>query len=189
MLNSLPSFAAAMLFLLCSFTQSCAPRLLLQRPPENYQGPIAEGPVLQSDDYWIYRRADGSRIKLGAGNPLAKVEFPLWVGRIWRSQGTATLRGQPVTSSRISTEIECEATAFKPITVAAGTFEAFECKCGCTVTGGPYDPWCGDWTIWYAPAAKNIVKLKTESTASSFDLLEYKLSDKTSAPRRSSETR
>ena len=170
MRNSLPSFAAAMLLLLCSFTQSCAPRLLSERPPENYQGPIAQGPVLQSGDYWIYQRADGSRVKFGAGNSLAKVEFPLWVGRIWRFPSTATLRGQPVTSHRILAEIECEATAFKPIAVAAGGFEAFECLCRCTVTGGPYDPWCGDWTIWYAPAAKNIVRIKTESTANSFDL-------------------
>lgn len=183
MRNSLPSFAAAMLVLLCSFIQGCAPRLLPDKPPENYRGPIAEGPVLQSGDYWIYRRADGTRAKLGAGNPLAKVEFPLWVGRIWKFPSTASQMGQPVTGHRIATEIECEATAFKFITVETGTFEAFECKCRCTVTSGPYDPWCGDWTIWYAPEVKNIVKLKTENTASSFDLLEYKLSDKTPAPR------
>jgi len=183
MCKSLPVFTAgAILFLLCSFTQSCAPRLLLQRPPENYQGPIAEGPILQAEDYWIYQRPDGSRIKVGAGTLLSKVEFPLWVGRVWRFQSTASLEGQPVATRRIPTEIACEAVAFRPVTVAAGTFEAFECQCRCTVTSGRYDPWCGDWTIWYAPQVKNIARMKTESTASSFDLLEYKLSERVSEP-------
>ncbi len=182
MRNSLPSFAAAMLFVLCGFTQSCAPRLLSERPPENYQGPVVEGPVLQSEDYWIYRRADGDRVKVGAGNLLAKVEFPLWIGRIWKFPSTASLMGQPVASHRIATEVECEAVAFRLITVPAGTFEAFECQCRCTVIGGPYDPWCGDWTIWYAPQVKNIARMKTEGTASSFDLVEYKLSERVSGP-------
>lgn len=34
--------------------------------------------------------------------------------------------------------------------------------------------------IWYAPEAKNIVKMKTESTTTSVELLEYKVSDRIS---------
>lgn len=184
MRNSSPSFAAALLLLACGFILSCAPRVLSERPPENYRGPLAEGPVLQAEDYWIYRRADGNRVKVGAGNLLSKVEFPLWIGRIWKFQGSASLQGHPVATRRIPTEIECEAVAFRPITVPAGSFEAFECRCECTVPGTTtvYDPGCGRWTLWYATAAKNVVRMITESTASSFDLLEYKLSKKVSAP-------
>lgn len=176
----LPVFTTgAILFLLCSFTLSCAPTVMPVRPPENYRGPIAEGPILQAEDYWIYRRADGSRVKVGAGTLLSKVEFPLWMGRVWKYQSTASRIGHPVTGHGTSAEIECEAAAFKAVTVAAGSFEAFECKCRCTVrVTGVYDPDCGQWTVWYAPQAKNIVKIKTESTASSVELLEYKVSDK-----------
>ena len=174
--RSLLMFAgAATLFLL----YSCAPKLLPQRPPENYKGPIAEGPILQAEDYWIYRRPDGTRIKAGAGTLLSKVEFPLWVGRAWKFPSTAYISGQPETGHRTPAEIECEATAFKPVTVAAGSFEAFECRCECKLTGagGVYDPDCGRWTVWYAPQVKNIVKIKTESTATSFELSEYKVSN------------
>ena len=34
-----------------------------ERPPENYKGPIAERPMIQRGDYWIYQRADLTRIK------------------------------------------------------------------------------------------------------------------------------
>ena len=36
------------------------------------------------------------------------------------------------------------------------------------------------WTIWYVPEVKNVVKTKTESTASSLELVAYKLGDTTS---------
>ncbi len=177
--RSLLMFAGtATLFLFCS----CAPRPMLQRPPENYQGLVAEGLVLQAEDYWIYRKADGSRVKLGAGTVLARLEFPLWVGRVWHYQDTAARSGHAETSHRTPVEIQCEASAFELVKVPAGSFDAFECKCACTIIGttGVYEPDCGEWTIWYAPRAKNIVKVKTESTASSFDLIEYKISEKAS---------
>jgi hypothetical protein len=33
-----------------------------------------------------------------------------------------------------------------------------------------YQESCGMWTIWYGPEVKNVVKTKTHSTASSFEL-------------------
>jgi hypothetical protein len=39
-----------------------------------------------------------------------------------------------------------------------------------------YEPGCGDWTIWYAPAVKNIIRTKTASTETSLELVEYKAS-------------
>lgn len=174
-----PITLAGILLLLYSFMYGCAPTPLPVKPPENYRGPIATGPVFESEDYWIYRRADGTRAKLGAGTFLARLEFPLWIGKVWQYQDTAHRSGHPEASHRTPVEVECEASAFKSIRVPAGSFEAFECKCACRVIGatGVYEPDCGEWTAWYAPRVKNIVKLKTEGTATSVDLVEYKLSE------------
>ncbi|MBI4488828.1 MAG: hypothetical protein HY694_07050 [Deltaproteobacteria bacterium] len=70
---------------------------------------------------------------------------------------------------------------FKEITVTAGKLGAFECKCRCSViaAGAIYEPDCGEWTFWYAPQAKNIIKTKTESTASTMELVQYRVSDVT----------
>jgi len=176
----MPLFAcAALLFLVGSLTNGCGPRLLPERPPDNYKVSIVEGPTLGMEDYWIYQRPDGSRIKLGAGNLLYHVEFPLWVGRVWRLPSTASLLRQPQGTRSIPVEIECFAAAFEPITLKAGEFEAFECRCQCMIAGaaGGYEPDCGRWTFWYAPRAKNIVSIITESTTGSAELIEYKVSE------------
>src|SRR5574341_1076205 len=168
---------AALMLLVGSCAYGCAPAALPQRPTENYQGPIAEGPILQADDYWIYQKSDGARMKLGAGTLLSRIEFPLWLGKVWKSASTASRLGGPVTGHRTPVEIECVAAALESVTVMAGTFEAFRCNCQCTVSGviGVYDENCGTWTAWYAPQAKNVVMLKTESTADSAELQEYKV--------------
>jgi hypothetical protein len=87
------------------------------------------------------------------------------------------MRGGPANGRRTAVEIECVAAAFETVTVTAGHFEAFQCKCQCTVSGmiGVYEDDCGTWTVWYAPQAKNIVLINTESTASSAELQEYKI--------------
>ena len=173
------SQAAALMFLVIGFVNGCTPTALPSRPTDsNYKGPIAEGPVLQADEYWIYGKTDGSRMKLGAGTLLSRIEFPLWLGRVWKYPDTASMLGGSVTGRRTDVEIECVAAAYEPITVTAGTFEAFRCKCQCTVSGmiGVYNEDCGTWNAWYAPQAKNIVLLKTENTASTAELVEYKVS-------------
>ena len=165
--------------LVYGLVSSCTPPVPSVNPPENYKGPIAEGPKLQAGDYWIYERADGRRIKLGAGTFLSHLGFPLWVGKTWKYPGDAIRsREDPATAPRVPTEIECEVTSFKAITVTAGAFEAFECNCQCTVHVGGYEPYCGQWTVWYAPKIKNIVRIKTESTATSAELVEYEISGK-----------
>ncbi len=168
--------SATVRFLPLVFIIACAPTDLPRRPAQNYQGPIAEGPILQADEYWIYSKADGTRMKLGAGTLLTKIEFPLWLGRVWKYADTASMLGGPETGHRTPVEIDCTATAFESITVSAGTFEAFRCNCRCTVPGvGFYERDCGSWNAWYAPQVKNIVLLKTENTATSAELLEYKV--------------
>ena len=160
---------------------SCAPSLPPIKPPENYRGPIGEAPTVTAADYWVYERADGRRTKSRPQDLLKNVSFPLWVGKWWsyETQGTR-VRGQSLTErAPIRMNVECEVKSFDKIAVTAGTFEAFECKCQCTLVGGGggvYTEDCGAWTLWYAPAAKNIVRVKTESTESSMQLAEYKVS-------------
>jgi hypothetical protein len=170
----------SLFLLLCGFVTSCAPTSSsLRVPPENYKGPLAEGPILQAGDYWVYEQGDGRKVKLGAGTLLSNLGFPLWVGKTWSYHSGSLLIGQPQTSMahRAPVLIECTATAFNQIMVAAGTFGAFECKCQCTTLQANYEPDCGTWTIWYAPQVKNIIKIKAQSTTASVELLEYRVAD------------
>jgi hypothetical protein len=125
----------------------------------------------------VYQRANLE--KIGSNTLFPNIEFPLWVGKSCMYEAEALRAGQPQTSKagRARVRIQCYARAFTEVTVAAGTFGAFECECQCELTNiGRYEPGCGSWTLWYAPSAKNMVKTKTESTATSFELLEYRVS-------------
>jgi len=171
--------------LLFGLITGCAPTLPQLRPPENYKGPIAEGPILQSADYWVYERADGRRVKAGPATSLANLHFPLWVGKWWSYDSEAVRAGYSPqsTSRRLPVRIDCEVADFKQVAVAAGNFAAFECKCRCTVIGpGEYEPDCGEWTFWYAPQAKNIIRTKTQSTANTIELVAYDVSGKVTKP-------
>ena len=178
-------------FLLCAFIiPGCAPASSPSAPPENYKGPIAEGPILQAGDYWVYEQGNGQKAKVGAGTTLlSNVSFPLWVGKTWSYQSGALLMGQAQTSQafRKPVVIECTAVEFKRVGVSAGTFEAFECQCQCSVDDAFMNPDCGRWTIWYAPQVKNIIKVKTESTATSLELIEYKVSDRAKDEKKKAE--
>lgn len=173
------SGARAALFIFVALLDACAPQVAQRTPPDTYKGPIAEGPTLQIDDYWIYRRPDGSRVKTGAGSTMPIVEFPLWVGRTWTYRTDAVTEGQPrTTRARALIEITCEATRFESIVLPAGSFDAFRCQCECAIVGESMsDRFCFGRTIWYAPRAKNIVKIEDGSSTGSFELTEYKTSD------------
>lgn len=144
-------------------------------PPPNYMGPIAERPTFQRGDYWVYERGNLTRVKTVA--LAANVSFPLWLGRQWSFAGTAVPAGQPATSpTRIPTTMDCHVVGYRQIEVPVGSFEAFVCECACTHIDSGYEPGCGQWTIWYAPEVKNVVKLRTGGTESSLELIEYKAS-------------
>jgi hypothetical protein len=166
-----------LVFLVSLSILSCAPPVQpLPTPPESYHGPVAEQPILQKGDYWVYQRASLTKTKIAALFP--NIGFPLWIGKTWSYDGEALLRGQPQTSkaSRTPTHVNCRVLAFNQVTVTAGTFGAFECECQCTVISVGYDTLCGTWTIWYAPDVKNVIRQKTESTETSLELVEYKVS-------------
>lgn len=149
---------------------SCAPIVPSAAPPANYKGPLAEGPRYQPEDSWIYERGDGRKVRFREGtfvaNQLANLSFPLWVGKRWSYRGQS---GRLV----IAQEIDCEVVDFKQMTVTAGAFGAFECRCQCLIPG--YDRNCGERSLWYAPAAKNIIKTKAPGTRELFELVEYNL--------------
>ncbi len=163
--------------LLWGLVAGYASPLLSATPPEGYKGPTAERPEHQGGDYWVYQRGDATRVKFGTAL-LTNIEFPLWVGKTWSYQGQARLAGQPQESKafRSPTRIDCEVAGFTQITVAAGNFGAFECRCQCNALLPQYNPDCGAWTIWFAREVKNIVRIKTQSTTSSMELAEYKVS-------------
>src|ERR1051326_1403444 len=111
--------------LLFGLISSCAPRIPPVPPPETYKGPVGEQPVLQKGDYWVYQRANQTRAKTTA--LMSNIGFPLWIGKIWSYDVEMRRAGSPAnTPLRNPARVECQATAFKPITVAAGTFDAFE---------------------------------------------------------------
>jgi hypothetical protein len=159
------------------FIASCTPVIDAITPPETYKGPLAERPVLQPGEYWIYQRANLTRVKTTALP--SNVGFPLWIGKTWTYEGQAIRVGQSPTGStpRIPTRIDCHVTGFKQVRVAAGNFGAFECECQCTIpSAGIYETGCDTWTLWYAPEVKNIILIKTPSSQTSAELVGYKAS-------------
>ena len=159
---------------------SCATTMNQSTPPKNYRGPIAAQPVIQQGDYWIYERGDSTRVK--ATSLIFNLQFPLWLGKTWRYESGARRPNQPPTSTASPTPawVECYVSGFRAVTVPAGSFGAFQCECQCHIVGGEafYQEGCGEFTIWYVPEVKNVVKTKTQSTATSFELLGHKVSDK-----------
>lgn len=155
----------------------CATTTNQAAPPRNYQGPMASEPVIQAGDYWIYERGDSTRTKSTRMFP--SLQFPLWVGKTWRYDTAARRPNQPPnTPAEIPAWVDCSVVALNDVSVPAGSFRAFQCECQCFIVGGErfYQEGCGTWTAWYVPDVKNIVKMKSDRTTNSFELLEYKLS-------------
>ncbi len=161
----------------------CAPASVPPvKPPDNYRGPVAEAPAAVSGDSWIYEYPDGRQFR-GSTDALLKnnnVRFPLWNGKQWSYETEVTrMSGRslhPHAPERAN--IECEVAGFENVTVKAGTFEAFACKCKCELTIRPliFSEYCGGFTVWYAPAIRNIVRVKTEDTGSTYELAKYRFS-------------
>jgi hypothetical protein len=156
---------------------SCATTINQSMPPENYKGPIAAQPVIQ--------QGDSTRVK--PTSIISNLHFPLWIGKTWRYESEARRPNQPPTSkASIPAWIECYVDALSDVTVPAGNFRAFHCECQCRLVGGEgfYQEGCGELTIWYVPEVKNVVKMKTQSTAGSFELIGHKVSDRISDERK-----
>jgi hypothetical protein len=168
---------------------SCATTINQSMPPETYKGPLATQPLIESGDYWIYELGNSTKAK--SARLFSDLHFPLWIGKTWRYEiGAHRPRQLPTsTDSRIPAWVECYVIAFNDVQVPAGSFGAFQCECQCHLFGGEgiYQEGCGVWTIWYVPEVKNVVKRKTESTLSSFELVDYKMSERILHERRRAE--
>jgi hypothetical protein len=160
------------------FLTSCTPAVSQALPPENYEEPVAEEPVLQPGDYWIYEMGNATRAKSTRLHP--NLAFPLWVGKTWSYETEVQRAYLPPTSggSTLRGQVDCAVKAVDNLTVKAGTFVAFRCECSCEllIGEGIYQSGCGAFTIWYAQDVKNVIQTKTASTSSSMELLQYKVS-------------
>jgi len=152
---------------------SCATATNHATPPENYKGPLVSQPDVGQSDFWVYQRGDSTRVKFT--RPFSNLDFLLWVGKAWRNDTTARRHNQPATSTgTVPAWLDCHVSAFTTVQVPAGMFEGFQCECECHVVGGEgvYQEGCGVSTIWYVPKVKNVVKIKTQSTASSLEMMQ-----------------
>ena len=174
-----PQSAFCLLVLLLNeFLTSCTPPVFRALPPENYKGPVAEQPLLQQGDYWIYETGSATRAK--STRLYSNLAFPLWIGKTWSYETEARRANLPPisTSSPLRGQVDCSVKAFDKMTVKAGTFGAFRCECNCELLSrvGIYSSGCGAFTIWYAQDVKNVIQTKTASTSTSMELVEYKVS-------------
>ncbi len=167
---------ALWILLLCGIVGSCAPVLSPSKPPASYKGPIAERPMQDSGYSWVYESVHGRRGT--RRNLYGNYGFPLWVGKSWVYAGGAHEDGTDPKKTRrapIPTDVTCEVLSFKQVTVTAGTFGAFECQCICEVSVHKpgYDPFCGQWTLWYAPKVKNTIRIDAEASDRNWELVDW----------------
>ena len=134
---------------LLTFGPSWAATTPPERPRENYKGPIAERPMVQRGDYWVYERGNLTKAKSTVLPP--NIGFPLWIGKTWNYESEARTSNQPptATASPMRAQIDCSVTRFDQVAVKAGTFGAFQCECQCQLlTGvGFYQDGCGSVTV------------------------------------------
>jgi hypothetical protein len=166
------------ILLVTAILASCTPANHPALPPENYNGPIAEQPLFQKGDFWIYEAGNAVRSKSMGLYP--NLNFPLWIGKTWSYETEVRRAYLPPSSmgSPLRGQVDCAVKAVDKLTVRAGTFEAFRCECGCELLlgEGQYQSGCGTRTIGYAPDVKNVIQTKTASTSNSVELIQYKLS-------------
>jgi hypothetical protein len=148
------------------------------KPQQNLSSPNTDTPVIEPGDYWVYVRPDGTKFKTRTDSSLKNMSFPLWVGKSWSYETQSRWRYLRGFTNRAALRIDnqCEVVSYKPIAVMGQSLDAFECRCHCEVVGDRDGYTCGVWTLWYAPAAKNIVRRDGESTSNSYQLVEYKFS-------------
>jgi hypothetical protein len=167
-----------LIFLLNESLISCTPASPRALPPESYSGPMAEQPLFQKGDFWIYEAGNAVRTKSTGLYP--NLNFPLWIGKTWSYETEVRRAYLPPSSmgSPLRGQVDCVVKAFDKLTVRAGTFEAFRCECDCEllIGEGQYQSGCGTWTIWYAPDVKNVIQTETANTSSSVELIQYKIS-------------
>ena len=86
------------------------------------------------------------------------VKFPLQIGAEW----AGSYKGFAAdTNMHWHGEVSCNVEAFEPVTVAAGTYDAFRIRCTDSLTSDPvrYPVGVMHSVRWYAPEAEAMVKI------------------------------
>ena len=128
---------------------------------------VAAAPELHKGDYWVYRRGTGATFKRQDLLFAKELGFPLWVGKTWAFE-------QWRSPKLMTVDMRAEVLNFRPIAVAAGTFDAYEIRYECNARGPFRQTSCGSWTRWYAPQVGNIIATKAYSTKTTWELIEFK---------------
>jgi hypothetical protein len=97
---------------------------------------------------------------------LPQLSFPMSVGRKWSGH----YDGQEGRFKRWSGDMDCEAAAFEPVHVAAGTVDAFRIECVTQVKVMAFMKSTIRSTNWYAPSLGMVVKSVNEDSAWNFEL-------------------
>lgn len=100
---------------------------------------------------------------------MPQLSFPLQVGRKWSGR----YEGQEGRFKRWSGDMACEAAAYEPVKVAAGTFDAFRIDCVTDVKVMFIHKTVRS-TNWYAPAVGLIVKSSNDDASWDFEVAEDK---------------
>lgn len=99
------------------------------------------------------------------------LEFPLFVGKKWTSKYSGFRADKGL---KWDSRLECEATAYEPVRVAAGNFDAFRVECidnwefGYIFSGRKLS------TRWYAPSVGIVVKYASEDKEWNYELAAYR---------------
>lgn len=120
---------------------------------------------------WIYtpelnliETRSGSVVTYSSVPPRPVLAFPLEVGREWTSRSRDE---RPASENRWTGKARVE--AFEPVTVPAGTFQAFRIRIESfynhTQRAGDGYSWSGTMneTLWYAPSARTVVRWEWET--------------------------
>ncbi len=157
---------------ICLILMGCAAHLNTNKSEPDAGQFVAAAPQLHKGDYWVYRRGNGATFKRQELAFAKELQFPLWVGKTWIFE-------QWLSPKWMTVDMRAKVLNFGPVTVVAGTFDAFEIQYECSARG-PYRPTsCGTWTRWYAPQVGNIIanrgSAKGHSTQSTWELTTFKL--------------
>lgn len=133
----------------------------------------------------MYDRNERTLAEFVPHAPLAR--YPLSVGHKWSGQYRFV---SPDFSINANVRTTCAVEAFEPVTVPAGTLEAFRIACVDRMEIGGRD-WRTHTTRWYAPEAATFVKAEQREDPANwnYELTAYTLSNPDSGPEtRASET-
>jgi hypothetical protein len=126
-------------------------------------------------DYNLVQTRTGELVTFTAKPHWSYLQFPLEVGRKWDAPFEADTVARPANRSA-KWQWKARVAAAEPVTVPAGTFQAFRIEyAGTFATRQGSQSWTGTQkeTAWYAPEVSRIVKRDFEQSVPSRNFLEH----------------